>query len=39
MGDVLTLENKILKESIKKDFRIKLALCKSAYEIHQPNVM
>jgi hypothetical protein len=39
MGDVLTLENKILKESIKKVFRIKLAFCKSAYEIHQPNVM
>jgi hypothetical protein len=39
MGVVLTLENKILKENIKKDFRIKLALCKSAYEIHQPNVM
>jgi hypothetical protein len=33
------LKNKILKESIKKNFRIKLALCKSAYEIHQPNIM
>jgi hypothetical protein len=39
MGDVLTLENKILKESIKKDFWIKLALGKSAYEIHQPNII
>jgi hypothetical protein len=39
MEDVLTLENKILKESNKNDFRIKLALCKSAFEIHQPNVM
>jgi hypothetical protein len=39
MGVVLTLENKILKECIKKDFRINLALCKSAYEIHQPNII
>jgi hypothetical protein len=39
MGVVLTLENKFLKESIKKDYRIKLALCKSSYEIHQPNVI
>jgi hypothetical protein len=39
MGVILTLENKILKESIKMDARIKLAFCKLAFEIHQPNVM
>jgi hypothetical protein len=39
MGVVLTLEINFFEIMYKKGFMIKLALCKSAYEIHQPNVM
>jgi hypothetical protein len=33
------LQTKILKESFEKYYRIKLALCKLAYEIYQSYIM
>jgi hypothetical protein len=39
LGVISTLENiKLERKALRKNCRTKLALCKSAYEIHQPNI-
>jgi hypothetical protein len=38
LGVISTLENiNFERRTLRKNYRIKLALCKSAYEIHRPN--
>jgi hypothetical protein len=39
MGVISTLENiNFERKALRKNYRIKLALCKSACETHQPNI-